>query len=178
MNANGICVELTLFDNHDEFNSKWGNPLTHARNLKDADVIFEVGNEFLDDSKEIVEYKQNLCNVLRDEGVEVSCGAWGNSNEGQSWAREFNPICSCNTYITVHRPYPPLSALQEWISQYKDSGKRILWNEVLPEPYPTGIKKSELGLYVKGAVDAGASGVNVYGDWFNEMGALCKELNA
>ncbi len=111
----------------------------------------------------------------------VSGGGWGYSQSGRAMSDEFFGRFRGQVAVE-HRKYPPLLSLQDQIRGHVNDGFAVLWNEVLMRPYPTGIEDSEKEIkrYVRGVMDAGVSGVNVYMNcdrYMSLMGQLCQAYN-
>jgi len=176
MEEKNIIVELTLSD-HDR--PHFGDYRIHIRKTRRLkNVIYEVENEMLDDRSRIFAAKVKA-EYITSQRLIASGGAWGYSSYGKKHSEEFRTICDSHKIETLHRPYPPLVVLQEYIKYLTRHGRPILWNEVLVDYKDTfSISREEIEKFARGALKAGANGLNIYNDDFIEVaGKLCKEMN-
>lgn len=174
MKAGGVKrIEFTLKN----YNAPhFGNPDKSIPFLKPyADIVkCEAHNEFIevDNISETIDIVIDIKNA----SMESIAGAWGNSHHGRDNSVAFLGSCLPDT-ISMHRPYPPPSEFLSWLDYLKDFGKDVSWNEVLPiEDVPSGLTDDEIREYVRIGKDKGIRYFNTFGNKFELMGGLKREL--
>ena len=184
MYALGVVVEVTI----------WGRGF-QIKNWKKAvrllgaepNVILDALNEFQGKDWGQMYRALEKVNYIVNKGFIGGAGAWGRSKLGETIAKRF-ALKNRGQTQTRHMRYPPLKPWKKAIKA--DSKKKIvLCNELLIHD-PDGIHGwmhsgapwKEVESYVRGALKAEATGVNVLcgllnHEYFTLMGRLCKEFN-
>lgn len=176
-------VKKISFTLKDGLNPEYGNhnkSIPFLKPWKDH-LVLEAHNELLD-TDDTAEIRQ-IITCIHEHGMTASAGAWGNSTHGEALAEQLLSDCNADE-ITMHRPYPHRPSFVYWIDEkikVLQPGKRISWDEILPEPIPGGIPVAELESYIRLAKEKGITSVAIYGnckDHIGLMGRLCREFNS
>jgi len=107
--------------------------------VKDLPVIFDAMNEFMD--YEVIEYVNMIVNYVVDHGGLICAGAWGASNHGEEYAKEFKAGNSKYQIVSHHREWT-----QSSINSDRELGKPLLWSEIHTRDYGLEAIKGRLKL--------------------------------
>jgi len=119
----GKVVEVELFDAGKpdrEYQAHWKNTFNAARDLP---VFFDAHNEFVD--KSLVSEVNTIVNYIVDHGGLICAGAWGSSNYGEKYSKEFKAMNNKYQIVSHHREWTKAS-----IEGDREPGKPLVWNEI------------------------------------------------
>lgn len=181
MESAEVVVQLSMFDDQIE-EPHFGDPAIHFDILQDLNnIIIESVSEFMDDWS-TYDKALKISADAQTKGYIVSAGGWGNSHHGEAMARKFLTEFKGKIFV-IHRPYGPgipKSVFLDYLGDVLDAGFIPFWNEILVQPFISGLEVDEVVPYSRAFLDNGGVAVNEYmkcEDFIGSMSELSREYN-